>query len=155
MVLLDKWYYLQIMSFIASLLILILLIFPPVVFVRTFLTMLNSNNDRGHPYLVTDLFIYFFCCATCRISSPTRDRTRVPCIGRQILNHWTTREVPHLVFLLAELGNPTLSLWGSAKDRRTLGFCNSEMAMLTFQKAIFSALWNLKRKRIINQTISS
>ena len=27
-------------------------------------------------------------------SSRTRDRTCVPCIGRQILNHWTTREVP-------------------------------------------------------------
>ena len=24
----------------------------------------------------------------------TRDRTLVPCLGRQILNHWTTREVP-------------------------------------------------------------
>ena len=27
------------------------------------------------------------------LSSPTRDRTRVPCIGRWILNHCTTREV--------------------------------------------------------------
>ena len=27
-------------------------------------------------------------------SSQTRDRTCVPCIGRRILNHWTTREVP-------------------------------------------------------------
>ena len=26
-------------------------------------------------------------------SSPTRDRTHVPCIGRRILYHWTTREV--------------------------------------------------------------
>ena len=26
-------------------------------------------------------------------SSQTRDWTRVPCLGRQILNHWTTREV--------------------------------------------------------------
>ena len=25
-------------------------------------------------------------------SSQTRDRTHVPCIGRQILNHWTSRE---------------------------------------------------------------
>ena len=31
-------------------------------------------------------------------SSQTRARTRVPCIGRQILNHCTTREAP-LVFL--------------------------------------------------------
>ena len=27
-------------------------------------------------------------------SSWTRDRTHFPCIGRQILNHWTPREVP-------------------------------------------------------------
>ena len=31
-------------------------------------------------------------------SSPTRNQTSVPCIGRWILNHWTTREVPHLLF---------------------------------------------------------
>ena len=28
-------------------------------------------------------------------SSWTRYQTHVPCIGRQILNHWTTREVPY------------------------------------------------------------
>ena len=28
-------------------------------------------------------------------SSQTRARTRVPCIGRRILNHCTTREAPH------------------------------------------------------------
>ena len=27
------------------------------------------------------------------ISSPVRDWTHVPCIGRQILNHWTTKKV--------------------------------------------------------------
>ena len=28
------------------------------------------------------------------ISSWTKDRICIPCIGRQILNHWTSREVP-------------------------------------------------------------
>ena len=28
------------------------------------------------------------------ISSPTRDQTRTPCIGRRSLNHWTAREIP-------------------------------------------------------------
>ena len=28
------------------------------------------------------------------LSSLTRDQTHTPCIERQILNHWTTREVP-------------------------------------------------------------
>ena len=32
-------------------------------------------------------------------SSQTRARTRVPCIGRQILNHSATREVPIFLFL--------------------------------------------------------
>ena len=27
------------------------------------------------------------------LSSWTRDQTRIPCIGRWILNHWVTREV--------------------------------------------------------------
>ena len=31
------------------------------------------------------------------LNSPTRDLAHVPCIGRQILNHWTTREVPKLI----------------------------------------------------------
>ena len=36
-------------------------------------------------------------------SSQTRDRTHVPCIGRRILNHWATREVPFPPFLKDEI----------------------------------------------------
>ena len=36
------------------------------------------------------------------LSSPTRDQTRVPCIVRWILNHWTTREVPQTVYLIPQ-----------------------------------------------------
>ena len=32
------------------------------------------------------------------LSSPTRDRTCIPCIGKQSLNHWTTSEVPPIWF---------------------------------------------------------
>ena len=32
------------------------------------------------------------------LSSPIKDQTHIPCIGRWILNHWTTREVPILIF---------------------------------------------------------
>ena len=42
------------------------------------------------------------------LSSPTRNRTCIPCTGRQILNHWATREVPHMLFLF--LAAPC-SLW--------------------------------------------
>ena len=31
------------------------------------------------------------------LSSPTRDQTHTSCIGRQSLNHRTTREVPNLI----------------------------------------------------------
>ena len=33
------------------------------------------------------------CPAACLESSQTSDQTRVPCIGRQFLNHWTTNSV--------------------------------------------------------------
>ena len=42
------------------------------------------------------------------LSTPTRDQTHIPCIGRWILNHWTTREVPISHFFLA-LNNTPLS----------------------------------------------
>ena len=32
-------------------------------------------------------------------SSQTRNPTHIPCMGRRILNHWTTREVPSSNFL--------------------------------------------------------
>ena len=32
-------------------------------------------------------------------SSQTRDWSHIPCIGRQILNHWTTREIPPSIIL--------------------------------------------------------
>ena len=45
------------------------------------------------------------------LSSQTKDQTRVPCTGRQILNHWITREVPShryifclSIYFLAVLG---------------------------------------------------
>ena len=41
------------------------------------------------------------CSKACKIF-PDRDQTCVPCIGRQILNHWTTREVlDHLLLTTA------------------------------------------------------
>ena len=45
-------------------------------------------------------------------SSQTRNGTRVPCIGRQILKHWTIRKVPLFNF---NTGNPLL------KCRKAMG----------------------------------
>ena len=59
--------------------------------------MQKEDNDFFSPQLL----IYLWLCRVCTAlvaprhvkSSWTRNRTRVPCIGRQILNHWTIREV--------------------------------------------------------------
>ena len=43
-------------------------------------------------------------------SSQTRDRTSVTCTGRQILSHWTTREVLTLCFILYDFSLTPFSL---------------------------------------------
>ena len=48
-------------------------------------------------------------------SSQTRARTRVPCIGRQILNHCATREAPSLHF------EGSFGCYGSVKDLVSIG----------------------------------
>ena len=39
------------------------------------------------------MFCFFWPRGTWYLSSLTRDWTRIPCIGRQSLNHWTAREI--------------------------------------------------------------
>ena len=55
------------------------------------------------------MFLFFFLVFWPRgiwdLSSLTRDRTHAPCIGRQRLNHWTTREVPSRVDYKRAQGN--------------------------------------------------
>ena len=38
------------------------------------------------------------CSSMCDIISPTKDQIQVPCIARQILNHWTIREAHYRLF---------------------------------------------------------
>ena len=45
------------------------------------------------------------------LSSLTRDQTCVPCIGRQILNHWTSRDVPQLLLLIKQRPEGRLCAW--------------------------------------------
>ena len=60
-------------------------------------------------------------------SSRTRERTRVPCIGRQILNHCTTREVPSVQFLYSSRYSCSswlsLSLSLSVLEHLPLSYC--------------------------------
>ena len=69
-------------------------------------------------------------------SSQTRAQTRVPCIGRQILNHCATREAPCI--LLYALGNQKICVtcfvaisallqWSRTEPTISLGYgCNLE-----------------------------
>ena len=55
-------------------------------------------DSRAHRLSSCGVQTYLFC-GTWDLSSPARDWTGVPCIGKQFLNHWTTREVPVTVDL--------------------------------------------------------
>ena len=59
--------------------------------IRACLVLVNTGLSCGpRAYLPHSLW---------EISYPTRDQTQVPCVGSQILNHWTTREVLHIAIL--------------------------------------------------------
>ena len=60
---------------------------------------------------------WFFGCDWPRgvqnLSSPTRDWTHTPCIGRQSLNHWTVREIPYSLPFLSrtKIFHVTMKPW--------------------------------------------
>ena len=67
--------------------------------------------------------LVFWLWGTWAVSSPTRDRTNVPSIGRRRLNHWTTREGPS-----------SYTLYDTISIRTVMGLQNS--ASLTNQAVI-------------------
>ena len=73
--------------------------------VRFWFIVLYARTVSGkrifQPSTLFILFIFYIkkyswphCTARGDLSSPTRNRILAPCIGRQIINHWTTRELP-------------------------------------------------------------
>ena len=55
-------------------------------------------------------YVFFFWSqGTWDLSSPTKDWTCTPCIGKWSLNHWTTREVPKIWFFIHPPTHPTVS----------------------------------------------
>ena len=58
------------------------------------------------------------------LSSPTRDRTHIPCSGRWSLNHWTTREVPAVASYI-------YSLWSHDSEKTSGGFGLEKKMILT------------------------
>ena len=57
----------------------------------------------------------------------TRNRTSVPCCGRQILNHWATREAPVMAFIMpcnSILTDCFMSSLSAPWGRRSYLFCS-------------------------------
>ena len=83
--------------------------FPP--FLPSFLLLLF--NKYLSIYLLGCAGSHGLSCPTvCGIwSSPARGGTHDPCIGRQILNQWTTREVPIPALCLRQLWPSCWSSW--------------------------------------------
>ena len=76
-------------------------------------------------------------------SSQTRARTRVPCIGRQILNHCDTREAPYTVLLMNVFWNDKLMVSISKRMNKIMLWKKTFLLYLIFI-CIFSfleALW--------------
>lgn len=85
---------------------------PPfsVIWIKPFLAS-SSKYDFCYLQLKPDWYAYWintsqrglwtsaFCVCVHLGSSQTKDWTVVPCIGRQIFNHWTTREEQNNSFL--------------------------------------------------------
>ena len=59
----------------------------------------RSSSDRDSQFFFILLVFLAVLHIMRDLTSWTRARTRVPCIGRRILNHWATREVPNLIIL--------------------------------------------------------
>ena len=65
------------------------------------------------------------------LSSPTRDQTCIPCIGRRSVHHWTTREVPVTWFWKRGSGkNDGVLLPWLGYKRLWLPSCSSSLAPL-------------------------
>ena len=72
---------------------------PPFIVVRGPLTVTASRCGAQAPDVQAQQLWLTGLVAPRHVgSSQTRARTRVPCIGRQILNHCATREALHLIF---------------------------------------------------------
>ena len=67
-------------------------------------------------------------CIMWDLTSLTRDQTCVRCIGRQILNHWTTREVQELLSLLQLKSGEAQGFKTSLTDLRTLNIFSAYVA---------------------------
>ena len=90
-----------------------------------FLRFLNVDHFKSFYWICYNIASVFCCLfdlvlvswpqGMWDLSSQTRGRTCTPCLGRQCLNHWTTREVPICLFLV--LACKVFFLWGETPTR--------------------------------------
>ena len=71
--------------------------FLPWLLIAAFGSRAHGLHYLGHMVLVAPWHVE---------SSQPRDRTPVPCTGRWILDHWTTRRVPHVCLNLCRRAHP-------------------------------------------------
>ena len=85
--------------------------------------------------------------STWDLSSLTRDRTRIPCAGRQILYHWTTREVPQVP---SDSFSLTLLVYHLPNTTTTQGPLPQLLLLFPFESTlqIFYAFISLKNYRV-------
>ena len=57
------------------------------------------------------------CPAALDFSFQTTDQAHVPCIGRSILNHWATKEVPNSLILTGGVSGFSLTLRPGLRGR--------------------------------------
>ena len=70
-------------------------------------------------------------------SSWTRDWTHVSCIGRQILNHWTTRQVPETIVLFS----PFLPLLFSPGLLRVIHMCTIQTYLTWISPGVLNCFY--------------
>ena len=66
-------------------------------------TIFKLFNEFVTIFLTVSTFWLFWRWGMWDLSFLTRDQTHIPYIGRRSLNHWTAREVPHLIVLIEQI----------------------------------------------------
>ena len=94
-------------------------------------TLHSAHSSVGSPVMTHRLS----CPGTWDLHFPIRDRICIPCIGRRILTHWTTREV---LGLLALIEQPQRNgQIGSSRRERVLFTCSSFISLILLLSVCF------------------
>ena len=81
--------------------------------------------------------LFFWLQGMWDLGSLSRDRTCTPCVGRQCLNHWTTREIPWLVLEEKE-DDKWSDHWKTRENKRHYLGDRVRSVVLSFSFSLFS-----------------